>query len=165
MPKKYHSILITLAAVAVVGVGFVLMARNAGYTATQNTGPAVMSAAETSYDFGDISMAAGKASHRFTFTNSAGSPVEIKKIYTSCMCTQAMLFLGGKKFGPYGMPGHGIVPPVNQTLAAGSDGAIDIVFDPSAHGPAGIGKIQRSITIESSSGAPLVLQFSANVKP
>ena len=81
------------------------------------------------------------------------------------MCTQATLDLNGQKFGPYGMPGHGVVPTFNATLPAQGEAVITAVFDPAAHGPAGIGKIARTIILETSDGASLEVGFSAFVTP
>jgi len=85
---------------------------------TAATGNSVLIAAETVYDFGTISMAAGKVKHDFVIRNTGDSGVKVRKLYTSCMCTQATLDLNGQKFGPYGMPGHGVVPTFNATLPA-----------------------------------------------
>ncbi|OGN16959.1 MAG: hypothetical protein A3F48_00885 [Candidatus Yanofskybacteria bacterium RIFCSPHIGHO2_12_FULL_41_9] len=63
------------------------------------------------------------------------------------------------------MPGHGYVPPVKESLNSGEEAVIKVVFDPNAHGPAGIGKIQRSIFIESDGSKSLELQISASVTP
>ena len=119
---------------------------------------------ESMFDFGTISMKDGKVSHSFTIKNDSAEKVIIKKIYTSCMCTEASLVKNGNRFGPFGMPGHGLVPSINQSINPGEESVIEVVFDPSAHGPSGVGKIQRSITIENS-GQPLELQMSAVVTP
>lgn len=140
---------------------------------SQSTPPALLSpnsdgmlsAEETSFDFGTISMAAGKVEHAFKIKNASSEPLVIEKIYTSCMCTTAALVVGGKRFGPYGMPGHGFIPKINEKMDAGEEAIIEVVFDPAAHGPAGVGRIQRTITIENNAGQPLELGFTALVTP
>ncbi len=117
------------------------------------------------YDFGVISMAAGTVAHTFTLKNMGSEPVTLQKIYTSCMCTTAELAVGGKQFGPYGMPGHSAIPRIDQLLNQNEEATIAVVFDPAAHGPAGVGRITRSITIENNAGRPIELIFSATVKP
>lgn len=124
-----------------------------------------LSADETVYDFGTISMAAGKAVHTFKIQNLSALPISIEKIYTSCMCTTATLDAEGEKFGPYGMPGHGFIPKINKTLSPGAEALVEVVFDPAAHGPAGVGRIQRSIVIENNGSEPLELGFTAVVTP
>jgi len=124
-----------------------------------------LQARETAFDFGSISMAAGKVTHRFWFRNESGSEVLIRKIYTSCMCTTATFVKGMKVINSYGMPGHGPLPAVNESLKPGEAAYIDAVFDPAAHGPAGLGPTQRVVTIESDGSRPLELNFAANVRP
>ncbi|MBI2004917.1 DUF1573 domain-containing protein [Patescibacteria group bacterium] len=120
---------------------------------------------ESYYDFGSISMAAGKVKHTFKIKNTSEEAVVISKMYTSCMCTTAILAIGSKQFGPYGMPGHGATPLINQTISPNEEASIEVVFDPAAHGPAGVGRIQRVATLENNAGQPVELQFSATVTP
>lgn len=124
-----------------------------------------LQARESAFDFGSISMAAGKVTHRFWFRNESDAPVLIRRIYTSCMCTTATFVKGMKIINSYGMPGHGPLPAVNETLIPGEAAFVDAIFDPAAHGPAGLGPTQRVVTIESGSGRPLELHFAANVRP
>ena len=124
-----------------------------------------LKARENGFDFGSISMAAGKVTHRFWFRNEGDAPVIMRKIYTSCMCTTATLVKGMKVINTYGMPGHGFVPPVNETLKPGEAAYIDAVFDPAAHGPAGLGPTRRVVTVEADLGQRLELHFAANVRP
>lgn len=125
----------------------------------------VLSTEKSSFDFGTISMAAGKISHSFKIKNTGQESVMIEKMYTSCMCTTAMLKINNRTFGPYGMPGHGFIPSIKEKIAPNEEAVIDVIFDPSAHGPAGVGRIQRVIVIENSAGEPLQLNFTANVTP
>jgi len=126
---------------------------------------AALRAREARFDFGPISMAAGNVSHRYWFRNESGAPVLIRQVYTSCMCTTATLVKGMRVIGSYGMPGHGPLPAVNQTLAPDEAAYVDVVFDPAAHGPAGLGFTERVVTIEPGAGAPLQVAFTAYVKP
>jgi hypothetical protein len=147
-------------------------ARPANAIAPAAASPAVASPAqasllakETFFDFGSISMAAGNVSHRYWFRNESATPVLIRRIYTSCMCTTATFVKGGRVVNRYGMPGHGPLPSVDETLAPGEAAYVDVVFDPAAHGPAGLGRTARVVTIESNTGLPLELRLTANVRP
>lgn len=122
-------------------------------------------ARESAFDFDSISMAAGKVTHRFWFKNEGAASVLIRRIYTSCMCTAATLVKGMKIINTYGMPGHGPLPAVNESLQPGESAFVDVVFDPAAHGPAGLGPTQRVVTIETDTGRPVELHFAANVRP
>lgn len=125
----------------------------------------MLSAEELNFDFNSVSMAAGDVSHIFKIKNTGTEPVIIGKMYTSCMCTVATLIYGDKKFGPYGMAGHGFIPSIDQEVNPGEEASVEAVFDPAAHGPAGIGRIERTIILENNSGRPLELNFSAVVTP
>ena len=123
-------------------------------------------AAEPFYDLGTISMSAGKVSRVFKITNTGTGQVFVKKIYTSCMCTTATLTTKEGKAGPFGMPGHEVIPTISQTIASNEEASIEAIFDPAAHGPAGVGRVRRSIYIETDSQKePLELTFEANVTP
>ena len=125
-----------------------------------------LAAVETKFNFGSISMAAGKVTHRYRFRNAGTEPIVLGKMYTSCMCTTAALVKSsGRKFAPVGMPGHTPIPALNETMQPNEEAMVEVVFDPAAHGPAGIGPIDRIVTIENSAGQPLELAFVANVTP
>lgn len=48
---------------------------------------AVISAKETSYDFGTIKEADGKVSHTFTIDNTGDGPLVMTRVIASCGCT------------------------------------------------------------------------------
>ena len=124
-----------------------------------------LSAEKSSYDFGTVSMAAGKVTHSFKIRNANAAPIVIRKISTSCMCTTAQLVKGGKKLAIYGMPGHGYVPNLDEPIAPNEQVVVEVVFDPAAHGPAGIGRVERFVTIYTHAAQPLELSFNALVTP
>ncbi len=117
------------------------------------------------YDFGTISMKNGKVTKSFKVYNNQSNPVLVSKVYTSCMCTDALLKIGTKSYGPYGMLAHGLVPSVNQEIKPSEEANIDVTFDPNAHGPAGVGVIEREVTVEQAAGGKLILNIKANVTP
>lgn len=122
-------------------------------------------AEKTSYDFGSVSMAKGDVENTFKIKNADSNPIIIEKISTSCMCTEASLITVNRKFGPFGMPGHGFIPKINESLAPGEEAEIKVVFDPTAHGPAGIGPVERVVYIEEKDRQPLELKIKAVVTP
>lgn len=138
---------------------------NAATPISQGEEKIALASAENAFDFGTISMAAGKVRHQFAITNPTAEPVVIAKIYTSCMCTEAKLIVGDKERGPFGMPGHGIVPKINQEILPNEQTQVVVEFDPAAHGPAGVGTIQRSVYLEQSGGVALELTIKARVTP
>ncbi len=150
--------------------GLLWLARPDGQSAAQVLPSADATLALTvqgsnNYDFGKVSMAAGKVSRQFAIKNESDQAITIEKMYTSCMCTTASLILAGEQFGPYGMPGHGFIPAINQIINPGKEAIVNVVFDPAAHGPAGVGRINRTVSIENNAGQPLELHFTAQVIP
>ena len=119
------------------------------------------------YDFGLVSMAKGNVEHDFAITNTTDSDITINQAETSCMCTEAFLKLpDGKEMGPYGMSGHGssFSRSVGVAIKPGEVITVKVIFNPAAHGPTGIGKIERIVTLSSGRG-PLTMQFRAEVTP
>ncbi len=117
------------------------------------------------YDFGSVSMLKGNVEHEFTITNTTDADLTITKVETSCMCTRAVLKLpDDKEMGPFGMPGHGFNPSLNVALRPSEKLTVRAIFDPAAHGPAGIGKIERAVTLDTSKGQ-ITMQFRAEVTP
>ncbi len=131
-----------------------------------NLASTVLAAEVSQYDFGTISMMNGNVSYDFMLKNMMTEPVRVTKMYTSCMCTTAMMKIGDREVGPFGMSGHGgPAPAINEIIEPGQSVKVSAIFDPAAHGPAGVGRIERSIYLESDKGAPVELKFSANVTP
>ena len=130
--------LFILAIVVLIGAGL-WYSKSIALKSNEQSAAAVgfIKASESSFDFGEVSMAAGKVRHEFKVRNSASEPVKITSIYSSCMCTEATLIKNGNKRGPYGMPGHSFIPKINKVLQPGEEAEVEAVFDPAAHGPAG----------------------------
>jgi hypothetical protein len=128
--------------------------------------PGALVSPRPGYDFGTISMAAGKVSTTYRIKNEGAAALSLDKIYTSCMCTEATLITAnGRKQGPFGMPGHGPLKPATGQLAPGETALLEVVFDPAAHGPSGVGRIERVIRVETKGAAPLELGMVAMVRP
>lgn len=124
-----------------------------------------LSAPETFFDFGTVSMADGKVRHAFTLSNTGTKPFVVSRMYSSCMCTEATLDHGGRRFGPFGMPGHGAFPVLNEAIGPGESATVVAIFDPAAHGPAGVGAISRIVRLEGAEGSNVEFSFAANVTP
>lgn len=161
------NIIITIAAIVVIIGGLIWLSasskQNNDSKNTSNNGSLVLE--ENSFDFGSISMAAGKVDHVFRVKNETSDSAMIEQIYTSCMCTSAYLVQNGKEMGPFGMAGHGFIPKINQTVASGKEVEVKVVFDPAAHGPAGVGTIDRIVYVEQVGKTPLEIEIKATVTP
>ena len=120
----------------------------------------VLTASETAYDFGTISMKDGDVAKEFIITNPTDGDITLETLVTSCMCTQAFIVRAdGTAKGPFGMPGMGRVPPADELMKAGESRSIRMVYDPNAHGPAGVGQIDRFAELGDSTGGKLQLEI------
>lgn len=126
-----------------------------------------LTAAETFYDFGKISMADGKVDKIFKINNPRDKDMTLKNLTTSCMCTSAYIMKSdGQAKGPFQMAGMGgNVPLANEIIRAGESLDIKVVYNPNAHGPAGVGPIDRFIYLVDSEGGSLNLEIKALVTP
>ena len=162
-------IITTVVAVAAVAAILWMGQQGAGKTSAsasdspRSNGTLVLS--ESSFDFGTVSMAKGVVRRSVTLKNEGPDPVVIGKMYTSCMCTTASFVKGSETFGPFGMQGHGYIPKINQTVGLNEEATVDVAFDPAAHGPAGVGRVDRSVYLENNAGKPIEIQFTATVTP
>lgn len=165
-------------AVGVIGLGIVLFVAQPNNTSpssdnthqgmdigSDKTVSGVLEANETFHDFGTISMKNGKVSNIFKVKNIKSDPISLTRLYTSCMCTEAKLYIAGKTEGPFGMLGHGFVPKFEDLLLPNQEASVEVIFDPNAHGPAGVGVIERTVTLEGQEGKLIELNFKANVTP
>lgn len=133
--------------------------------AAEMSGTRALTSRAQSFDFGRIAMGGGKVSHRYPIENTGAKPLSITRMYTSCMCTTATLITRSGRKGPFGMPGHGSLRSVDETLAPGEVAQVEVVFDPAAHGPAGVGPTSRTVTVVNDAGRALELRFDALVTP
>lgn len=168
-----NKMLYALIAISILAIGFGIY-RSQQKAATPDAVPQVQAAvqpgalvaARPNHDFGTISMKAGDVSTTYRIKNEGDAPLALDKIYTSCMCTTATLVTAsGRKQGPFGMPGHGPLKAVKGELAPGEVALLEVVFDPAAHGPSGIGRIERVVTVETKGARPLELWMVAMVRP
>lgn len=140
---------------------------NSHTATTGNITANTLTAEETFYDFGTISMKNGNVSKVFKVTNSTSEDIKVPSVTTSCMCTTAYVIKeDGSRSRPYGMPGHGgAVPKANAVVKAGGSLDIEVVYDPNAHGPAGVGLIERAVFLEDENGNVIEFKFKVNVTP
>ena len=101
-----------------------------------------------SYELGDIPINGGLVTKDYEVKNITDKTVKLKKIATSCMCTKAKVTINNNETRLFSMEGMGDKnPPVNLELEAGKVAKVTAVFDPAAHGPKGIGPIDRSVIL------------------
>lgn len=166
MPNQIKVIIAV--AVGVIGLGVILFLNQPteheqmqGTSAEHN----VLQSDTQSYDFGTISMKDGKVKTTFKVKNPTPEALNLSRLYTTCMCTQAKLIINGATEGPFGMPGHGSIPTFEEKLEPNQEAEIEVEYDPNAHGPSGVGRIERSVIVEGRDGKLATYNIIANVTP
>lgn len=116
------------------------------------------------FDFGEIRIDDGDVTTTFTVTNKTDRDIRIDSVATSCMCTTAYIINKEKRRGPFGMPGHGVaVPKANEVIGPGEERIIEVIFDPAAHGLAGLGFANRYVYLVDQDGGAMQLEIRAVV--
>ena len=119
-------------------------------------------------DLGSVSMRNGIVTTTYAIRNTGAGPLTIRNLQTSCMCTSAQLEVAGKKSSKFGMAGHGLSSRGwSMEIPANEEGTLYVYFDPNAHGPAGVGPIQRVVTFttDDSEHSSVELEFKGLVTP
>ncbi len=116
-----------------------------------------LSVESNKYDWGTIDYNGGIVSKSFPIKNSSNTTLKIYNVKTSCMCTTAQLKtpeVTSKKFAMHETSSDVI------EVKPGSTAELIVEFDPSFHGPSGVGPITRTITMETNDAKSPTLQFN-----
>ncbi len=109
-------------------------------SATAQQKKAVMSFTNTKHDFGEITQKGGVVKHKFIFTNTGGTPINISRVKTTCGCTTPTW--------------------TKSPIKPGEKGEVQVAFDP-ANRP---GYFTKKITVLSTaSNNPVTLTITGNV--
>lgn len=158
-----------IVATAVILVGAVMLLGNTSSGsvkgALEKVAGAKVEAVENNFDFKDIPYSGGNAIHEFKIKNSGDKDLKIGNMATSCMCTKVYLKTESGNGPEFGMKGHSASSDWTGTVAPGKEGSVVAVFDPTAHGPEGVGPMSRIISFETNDpGHPYMeFTFSGNV--
>ena len=100
------------------------------------------------YELGDVDLNGGLVTREYKVKNDTDQTMKLKKIVTSCMCTQAKVSVGdkGSRFFDMEHPGDRN-PPINYEIPPGGNAKVTVNFDPAAHGPQGVGPFERVVTL------------------
>ena len=147
MDKKIIA-LIFVFTFAVIGIAIIVFSSGSSKAELQKTKGAKLQTFQTDFNFNNIQYSGGTISHTYEVKNIGDKDLQIANLATSCMCTTAYLKDASGNGPIFGM--KGMTAPSNWTgvLKPGELGEIVAVFDPSYHGPSGIGPIQRIISFE-----------------
>lgn len=153
-----------IVAAAVILVGAVVFLGNTSSGSSKATlekmAGAKVEGFETNFDFKDIPYSGGNAIHEFKIKNTGDKDLKIGNMATSCMCTKVYLQSESGKGPEFGMKGHASSSDWTGTLAAGKEAQVVVVFDPTAHGPEGVGPISRLVSFETNDPDHPYMEFS-----
>lgn len=150
--------------IILVGILAFLVTKKQSLQTSLPTNPVTgVDANPANYELGNIPYSGGIVTKEYEIKNSSGQDLKLRKITTSCMCTTASINIDGKESVPYGMEMDGVANPIiSLIIKSGGTAKVTAKFDPAAHGPAGVGPVQRSIYLFFDSGIK-ELTFAGNV--
>lgn len=146
MPKELKIIFIALFVLPIIA--FVWVVFKNGQPQSVLADISALSVSPTSISLGDVPRLGGIVTKEFTLKNTSNQTLKLKKITTSCMCTKAKVIVDGKETALFGMESPGdLNAPVNLEIKPNVEAKVIFEFDPNAHGPKGVGPIDRNIDL------------------
>lgn len=143
--------------------GAVVYGNNTPTKATvEKTQGAEIQVLEKDFDFKEIKYNDGNVSHAYKIKNTGSKDLTIANMLTSCMCTQVYLKTKTAESPKFGMKGHAAESRWTGILKPGEEGEIVVIFDPTAHGPSGVGPISRFVSMETNDPENPYVEFSFN---
>ena len=150
MDKKFV-LLITILTLGIIGIA-ILVSGSSSTTTTKatvsKTAGAKIVVDHSSKKVGNIPYSGGNLIHVFPIKNEGFNDLEIANIATSCMCTKAYLKQGDNKSEGFGMKGMSASSSWKGIIKPGQTAEIIADFDPTYHGPQGIGSVTRMVSFE-----------------
>uniref|UniRef100_A0A831YSY1 DUF1573 domain-containing protein n=1 Tax=candidate division WWE3 bacterium TaxID=2053526 RepID=A0A831YSY1_UNCKA len=140
-----------------------------GFILAANSGPAKLSETgaqaytdHTSFEWGEIKIDGGNATHEFTIENKGTGELELANLVTSCACTSAQVTINETASPYFGM--HSNSSWVGK-VAPGETATLSVIFDPLFHGPEAVGPMERFIAVETNDpqNARMEFKLSGNV--
>jgi len=142
-------------------VGGFILAASSGPAKLSDTGAQAYTD-HTSFEWGEINIKGGNATHEFTIENKGAGALELANILTSCACTSAQVTINGTPSPYFGM--HSTSSWIGQ-IDPGQTATISVIFDPLFHGPEAVGPVQRLISVETNDpqNAKMEFELTGNV--
>lgn len=112
---------------------------------------------QKTHDWGTIPYSGGNVSKTFTIKNTGTAVLQLTNIKTSCACTTAQLTISGKISPKFGM--HTTSSWVGE-VESGKEAQLTVIFDPTFHGPTGVGPMERLISVQTNDINSPNLEFS-----
>lgn len=111
---------------------------------------------QKTFDWGNISYSGGNVTKTFIIKNKGSDILKLTKVKTSCSCTKAQIVID-KETSPY-FSMHSTSSWIGK-VAPGKEAKLTIIFDPTFHGPTGVGPVERFISVETNDIKNSKLEF------
>lgn len=147
----------TMVTLLILGGGVYILSSSSTYPQITSSLNAKVSAESKTYDWGNIAYSGGDVSKTFIIKNTGTETLKLTNIKTSCTCTKAQIDVDGKVSPYFSM--HSQSSWVGE-VSPGKEAKLNVIFDPVFHGPAGIGPIERLISIQTNDINNPNLEFS-----
>ncbi|MCL4387374.1 DUF1573 domain-containing protein [Patescibacteria group bacterium] len=158
--KKIIIGFILITALILIG-GLFFVGNSPAKTTVEKTVGAKIETPENNFDFKNIPYSGGFAIHVYPVKNTGTKDLRIANLATSCMCTKVYFKSKDVESPKYGMKSHASgSADWSGTLKSGESGQIIAVFDPTAHGPQGVGPISRQVSFETNDPDHPYVEFS-----
>lgn len=151
---------IAIFTVLILGGGIIYSNSSSSKATIEKTQGSKIQTFEQSFDFKDIKYDGGNVKHPFKIKNAGTKDLTIANMSTSCMCTEVMLKTKNQESPKFGMKGHSAESSWTGILKPGEEGEIVVIFDPTAHGPLGVGPISRIVSFETNDPDKPYVEFS-----
>lgn len=160
MSERKFIIGIVIFTVLILFGGIILIGGSSKETTVEKTAGAKIEVKETNFNFKNIPYHGGNVTHSFPIKNIGIKELTIANLSTSCMCTQVSFKSKNLESPKFGMKGHSSGSNWTGSLKPGEKGEIIVIFDPTAHGPSGIGPVSRFVSFETNDPDKPYVEFS-----
>lgn len=147
MDKKFI-VLISLFTLAIFGIAIFAFSGGENKAVVGKTAGAKISIPVSLKSVGNIPYSGGNLVETFSVKNVGDKNLEIANMTTSCMCTKAYLKQGSVKSEEFGMKGMTAPSSWKGIIKPGETADVVMDFDPTAHGPQGVGTVTRTLSFE-----------------
>ncbi len=132
----------------IIGLTFFISVKGAKERTLVTTEVLGVAANPASYDLGEVPIKGGIVTKEYEIKNTTDSDIELIRIVTSCMCTTASVKAGDKETRFYAMEMGGDKNPfISLKIKKGETAKVTVRFDPAAHGPQGVGPVDRVVSL------------------
>lgn len=161
MDKKFI-ILMTVLTLGIIGFAVFILGSSTTNTKAivSKTIGAKISVDHNFKTVGNIGYSNGILYHVFPIKNTGSKDLEIANMNTSCKCTKVFLKLNGKNGPEFGMKGMSAPSSWKGILKPGESAEVIAAFDPTYHGPQGVGDVSRTVSFETNDPNQPYVEFS-----